>query len=194
MSVENLIGQTVGQCELRELLGIGGMGAVYRSYQKNLKREVAVKVISTSLSQQIGYRERFFLEAQTSAALEDAHIIPIYDFGTQGQISYLVMRLLTGGSLAERIHQHAESNLVPSLLDAVHLLNQLARALDYAHNQGVIQRDIKPANILFDNQGRAFIVDFGIAKLVSGMATLTGTGIVMGSPSYMPRNNGVESR
>jgi len=187
MSIENLIGQTFGQCELRELLGVGGMGAVYRAYQKSLKREVAVKVISTALSQQSGYRERFFREAETAAALEDAHIIPIYDFGTQGQISYLVMRLLTGGSLSERIKQRADTDHpLPSLKETADLLNQLAGALDYAHSQGVIHRDIKPSNIMFDHKGTAFVVDFGVARLVQATTALTGTGTTLGTPLYMP--------
>jgi serine/threonine protein kinase/SH3-like domain-containing protein len=183
MSIENLIGQTFGQCELRELLGVGGMGAVYRAYQKSLKREVAVKVISTALSQQSGYRERFFREAETAAALEDAHIIPIYDFGTQGQISYLIMRLLTGGSLAEHLKQRST---LPSLGEVAHLLGQLASALDYAHSQGVIHRDIKPSNIMFDHKGTAFIVDFGVAHLAQATTVLTGTGTTLGTPLYMP--------
>jgi len=183
MSVDNLIGQTFGQCELRELLGVGGMGAVYRAYQKHLKREVAVKIISTVLSQQSGYRERFFREAETSAALENAHIVPIYDFGTQAQISYLVMRLLTGGSLADHLKQRSA---LPSLGETAKLVSQLAEALDYAHAQGVIHRDIKPNNVMFDNQGTAFIVDFGVAHLVQATTALTGTGTTLGTPLYMP--------
>jgi formylglycine-generating enzyme required for sulfatase activity len=183
MSVDNLIGQTFGQCELRELLGVGGMGAVYRAYQKHLKREVAVKIISTALSREPGYRERFFREAETSAALENAHIVPIYDFGTQAQISYLVMRLLTGGSLADHLKQRSA---LPSLGETAKLVSQLAEALDYAHAQGVIHRDIKPNNVMFDNQGTAFIVDFGVAHLVQATTALTGTGTTLGTPLYMP--------
>jgi serine/threonine protein kinase len=162
MSVDNLSGQTFGQYELKELLGAGGMGAVYRAYQKTLKREVAVKIISTALSQEPGYRERFFREAETAAALEDPHIIPIHDFGTQGAISYLVMRLLTGGSLAEHLKQRST---LPSLGEVAKLLGQLASALDYAHAQGVIHRDIKPSNIMFDNQSTVFVVGFGAVNL-----------------------------
>jgi serine/threonine-protein kinase len=184
MSIDNLSGQTFGQYELRDRLGAGGMGAVYRAYQKNLKREVAVKVISITLSQQSGYVERFLREAETSARLENAHIIPIYDFGTQGPLSYIVMRMLTGGSLTDRLQQRPDST--PSLGEIASLLGQLANALDYAHSQGVIHRDIKPSNVMFDHNGTAFVVDFGVAYLAQATTALTGTGTTLGTPLYMP--------
>src|SRR5512143_484191 len=101
MSIQNLSGQMLGQYELRDLIGVGGMGAVYRGYQVNLKREVAIKVLSPQLAQQAGYIERFNREAETAAALEHRHIIPIHDYGTQRGISYVVMRMLTGGTLED---------------------------------------------------------------------------------------------
>ena len=114
MSAQNLTGQTIGQYELRELLGAGGMGAVYRGYQASLKRLVAVKVLT--LASEPGYVERFNREAEIVAALEHSHIVPIYDYGTQRGVSYVVMRLLTGGSLQERLAQRAAHNRpLPSL-------------------------------------------------------------------------------
>jgi len=186
MNIQNLTGQTLGQYQLRGLLGIGGMGAVYRGLQLSLRREVAVKVLSPQLAQQTGYHDRFIREAETAASLEHQHIIPIYDYGTQQGINYVAMRLLTGGTLADRIRQHMDENhLLPSLAEVAGLLRQLASALDYAHSQGVIHRDIKPSNIMFDNQGNAFIVDFGIAKLIESTTSMTSTGTAMGTPSYM---------
>ena len=183
----DLTGQTLGTYELRALLGMGGMGAVYRGFQPSLKREVAIKVLSGDLAQQSNYVERFTREAEISATLEHAHIIPIFDYGVQGTVSYVVMRLLTGGSLGQRLRQCRENNLpLPSLNETSDLLNQIASALDYAHSQGVIHRDIKPSNIMFDNHGRAFIVDFGIAKITESTANITGTGATMGTPFYMP--------
>ncbi|HEX3049416.1 MAG TPA: serine/threonine-protein kinase, partial [Aggregatilineaceae bacterium] len=184
MSVENLVGQSFGQYELRDLLGVGGMGAVYRGYQKNLERVVAIKVLSAALAGEPGYLERFYREAKMAASLEHNHIVPVYDYGTQRDLSYVVMRLLSGGTLAERIIQQA--NKRPSLGEAARLLDQLASALDYAHSQGVLHRDIKPSNVMFDNQGNAFLVDFGIAKLMGTASGLTGTGVTMGTPAYMP--------
>ncbi len=187
MNVQNLNGQSLGQYELRELLGAGGMGAVYRGYQAGLKRVVAVKVLALGLSSQEGYVERFIREATTAAGLEHPHIVPVYDFGTQEDVSYIVMRLLTGGSLAERLSQNTKAGKpLPSLGEISQLLRELASALDYAHSQGVIHRDVKPGNVMFDTQGGAYLVDFGIAKLSDSTSALTGTGMTVGTPSYMP--------
>src|SRR5690606_13966247 len=109
MSFETLVGQAFGQYELVELLGAGGMGAVYRATQRTLKRMVAVKVLAPSVDGEPGYVERFTREAEVSASLEHSHIVPVYDYGMHGNISYIVMRLLTGGSLAQRLY---ESQLV----------------------------------------------------------------------------------
>ncbi|MDX2075312.1 MAG: protein kinase [bacterium] len=186
MGSDNLKGQMLGQYELRELLGVGGMGSVYRGFQTALKREVAVKVLPSTLAQQPGYIERFTREAETSAALEHPHIVPIVDYGTQRGISYVVMRLLTGGTLAERINQaQADNRGLPSLGETAKLLRELASALDYAHNRGVIHRDIKTSNVMFDNQGNSYLVDFGIAKLMNATNKLTGTGMAVGTPTYM---------
>ncbi|MDX2076314.1 MAG: bifunctional serine/threonine-protein kinase/formylglycine-generating enzyme family protein [bacterium] len=188
MSFDSLAGQTLGQYQLLELLGMGGMGAVFRAYQPNLQREVAVKVLTSALATDPDYMARFTHEATTSASLEHPHIVPVYDFGTDKGMSYVVMRLLTGGSLEERLSQRFADNLpLPAPSEVIDLLKQLASALDYAHSKGVVHRDIKPSNIMFDNRGSAFIVDFGIAKLTnSATSGLTGTGMVMGTPSYMP--------
>ncbi|MBN1681890.1 MAG: SUMF1/EgtB/PvdO family nonheme iron enzyme [Anaerolineae bacterium] len=186
MGIHSLVGQMLGQYELRELLGLGGMAAVYRGYQPNLRRSVAVKVLPPLLANQPGYIERFNREAETAAALEHRHIIPIYDYGTQRGTSYVVMRLLTGGTLADRIEQSMRLKLpLPSLGEVADLLFQLGSALDYAHSQGVIHRDMKPSNVMFDNQGSAYIVDFGIAKLHESTGGLTADGTIMGTPAYM---------
>ncbi len=187
MSQGNLVGQTLGQYQLRELLGVGGMGAVYRAYQVNLKREVAVKIITSDLVANKEAMARFIREAEISAKLEHNNIVPIYDFGTENGITYVVMRLLTGGSLARRIEQRIEdARPLISLGETAELLKQLAGALDYAHSHGIIHRDIKPANIMFDNQGKPYVVDFGIAKLTTAGTAFTQTGAAMGTPSYMP--------
>lgn len=186
MSVENLSGMTLGQYELRDLLGTGGMGAVYLATQKMLERQVVVKVLNVSLTSNPEYLERFRREAKTSAALEHPHIVPVYDYGIQGNISYVVMRLLMGGSLAERLsHSRDTGRPLPSLPETAQIVRQLASALDYAHSQGVIHRDVKTSNVMFDEQGTAFLVDFGIAKLTHATSALTGTGMAMGTPSYM---------
>ncbi len=186
MSVDNLVGQTLGQYQLRELLGAGGMGAVYLAYQANLKREVAVKVLPTGLAEQAGYIERFNREAEIAAKLEHPNIVPIYDYGTQNSISYVVMRRLGGGSLAQRLAPREDGTPVkPSVGETMNFLRQLASALDYAHSHQVVHRDIKPGNVMFDNHGSAYLVDFGIAKMLDSASNLTGTGMMVGTPSYM---------
>jgi serine/threonine-protein kinase len=180
MAVDNLVGVTLGKYELRERLGAGGFGAVYRGYQASLNREVAVKVLRTDMARDPDFVERFNREARIAASLEHAHIVPIYDHGTQDDISYVVMRLLTGGSLEDRLRHR-----VPSLTDCAVILDQLAAALDYAHSKSIVHRDIKLSNVMFDEQGSAFLVDFGIAKLLTSTSALTGTGMAMGTPSYM---------
>lgn len=185
-NIKDLAGQRFGQYELRALIGVGGMGAVYRAHQASLRRDVAVKVLPPSFATQAGYTERFLREAQIAAGLEHAHIVPVYDYGVQGGINYVVMRLLTGGSLADRL-QLSEANdaNLPSLAETAGVIKKLAAALDYAHSRGVIHRDIKASNVMFDEQGSPFLVDFGIAKLLGATTSLTGTGVAMGTPSYM---------
>jgi serine/threonine protein kinase len=183
MSFDNLIGSTFGSYQLLEMIGRGGMATVYRARQVNLRREVAIKVLLPSLSSSDPqFNERFHREAQTSAALEHAHIIPIYDYGIENHYIYLAMRLLTGGTLSDRLHAQ---NKLPSLSEVIEITRQLASALDYAHSRGVIHRDIKGSNVLFDQQGSAYLSDFGIAKLLDSGTAITGTGTVMGTPSYM---------
>ena len=186
MQEQDLSKQMIGQYELRELLGEGGMGAVYRAYQVNLKREVAIKVLPAKLAVSPGYLERFSREAATAASLEHAHIIPVYDYGSYQNITYIVMRLLTGGTLSQRVAQHqANGHKYLALGEIAIILHQLASALDYAHSRGVIHRDIKPGNVMFDNHGSAYLVDFGIARLMEVTTHLTATGAMVGTPLYM---------
>src|SRR5207248_1910345 len=112
--------------------------------------------------------------------LQHAHILPVYDFGREGEIIYLAMRLVEGGSLDQRLRQGP----LP-LSTTAKLLTQIGSALTYAHNEGVVHRDLKPNNILMDKMGSPYLTDFGIAKMVEGSVTLTATGAVMGTPPYM---------
>lgn len=186
MASQNLSGSTLGKYELRQVIGVGGMASVYQAHQSNLERLVAVKILSQALTNEPGYAERFNREAKTAASLEHPNIVPVYDYGTHEQITYVVMRLLTGGTVGERLHHQQQNGLeLPSLSEISQLLRQVASALDYAHSLGVIHRDIKPSNIMFDNRGTPYVVDFGIAKLLEGSANMTSTGMVMGTPAYM---------
>ncbi len=181
MNGQNLSGQTLGQYELKELIGRGGMGAVYRGYQPTLDRSVAIKVMSLSVVNEPGYAERFNREAKIVASLEHPQIVPLYDYGISGDVSYVVMRLLTGGSLEDRMRRGERL----SLTEIATLLRQITAALEYAHSRGLIHRDIKPSNVMFDGRGDAYLVDFGIAKLLQSSQVLTTHTALLGTPSYM---------
>ena len=176
-----LIGKTLnnGNYEVRELIGKGGMATVYLGYQKNVDRQVAIKVLSAQASMDAEFKERFELEAKTIARLQHPHILPLYDYGAEDDILYLVMAYLSGGTLENRI---ARGEI--TLADIERILREIGGAIDYAHRQGIVHRDIKPANILFDGEGHALLTDFGIVKLTERSAGLTGTNVV-GTPAYM---------
>ncbi len=188
MSVDHLVGHQLGQYTLNDVLGSGGMGAVYRAYQPSLTRDVAIKVLPTDLADQPGYLARFAKEARISASLEHAHIVPVYDYGVQDKQSYVVMRLLTGGTLGDWLRDAEQGKRPrPTLEQTVQILKQLADALDYAHQRGVVHRDVKPGNIMFDDVGNVYLVDFGIAKLGRPDTPTTGTDPLptLGTPAYM---------
>jgi serine/threonine protein kinase len=183
-TLRQLTGESIGQYDLKELYGTGGMGAVYRAHQRNLERDVAFKVMSLAYAMQSEFVERFYREAKLAASLEHPHIVPIYDYGAMEEWQYVVMRLLTGGSLAERIDQM--KGQPPSIEETSSLLTQLAGALDYAHSRNIVHRDIKSNNIMFDSHGTAYVVDFGIAKLIQDTSTrLTADGMTVGTPTHM---------
>lgn len=182
----DLSGRILGQYQIIERIGVGGMAAVYRAYQSKLRREVALKILPDALAENPQYEERFEREAATAASLEHPHIVPIFDYGTDHGISYVAMRLLTGGSLGDRMANREKQGAdLPSLSEIARLLKQVGSALDYAHGRGVIHRDIKPSNIMFDDQGNPFIVDFGIAKVLHATSGITSTGQAMGTPAFM---------
>jgi serine/threonine protein kinase len=176
----DLIGQRLGQYEVTAFLGEGGMAAVFRARQTSMKRDVAIKVIKTGLVDMEEFTRRFEQEAQTAASLSHPHILKVFDYGQRGDMVYLVMELLTGGSLAQVLR-----NGPMAFRQASRVLDQVASALDYAHSKGVIHRDLKPENILLDEAGNVFLSDFGLAKLLSSSRSLTQSGILVGTPSYM---------
>jgi len=186
VDIRRLAGQRLGQYVLEELIGLGGMSAVYRAYQPSLEREVAIKVLAIQLAADTDYQQRFVLEARTAAALEHPHIVPIHDYGAQDALVYVVMRLFTGGSLAQRLRYSQEGgHPLPSPAEAADLLDTLADALAYAHERGIIHRDIKPSNVVFDRQGTPHLVDFGIARIMNADLGLTAAGTTIGTPNYM---------
>jgi hypothetical protein len=166
--------------EIIEELGRGGMAMVYRAKDRQLEREVAVKVLPFSLAFDTEFVERFQREARTAAQLEHPNIISIYRVGRSGRVIYFVMKFLRGGSLSSVLG--ARKKLTPP--EIRRLLSEAGGALGYAAQRGIVHRDIKPDNIMFDEFGQSVLTDFGIAKAASGQK-LTGTGMSIGTPHYM---------
>ena len=184
----DLTGQTLGSCILEKHIGQGGMGAVYLARQTRPARKVAVKVLLPNLAMNSQVYQEFFTrfrrEADVIARLEHVNIMPIYEYGEQGGLAYLVMPYLTGGSLRDVLARKGAL----TLQEAVTYIDQAASALDYAHAQGVIHRDLKPANFLLHADGRLVLADFGIARIMaegSVGVTLTSPGSMLGTPEYM---------
>jgi serine/threonine protein kinase len=171
--------------DVLEELGRGGMAIVFKARERQLERDVAIKVLPFSLAFDKEFVERFEREARTSAKLEHPNIIPIYRVGKSGRVTYFVMKFLRGQPLSSVLA--ARGSLPPGEIRQV--LAQVASALAYAHKSGIVHRDIKPDNIMFDEHGLAVVTDFGIAKAATG-GKLTGTGMSIGTPHYMSPEQG----
>ncbi|HSG15595.1 MAG TPA: protein kinase, partial [Anaerolineae bacterium] len=179
--MENRTDQSLKGYELLERIGSGGYGAVYRAYQSTIGREVAVKVILPHFANQPDFIRRFEAEAQLIARLEHLHIVPLYDYWREPDGAYLVMRWLRGGSAKDALGRRPFS-----LESTALLLEQVTAALSVAHVAGVVHRDLKPSNILLDEEGNAYLADFGIA---ADLRREVGIGredeATMGSPAYL---------
>jgi hypothetical protein len=191
MNIKELIGTTLGNCTIEHIIGQGGMGAVYLAQQSRPARTVAVKVLipisGLDLEQQRIFLERFRREADTIAKLEHNNILPIYEYEealVDGQrLAYLVMPYLRGGTLRERIDEYKGQARHFELSTIASYISQIADALSYAHSLGVIHRDIKPGNLLFHQDGRLLLSDFGIVRLIA-MPSLTTAGSFLGTAEY----------
>lgn len=179
-------GLTLGRYELGQRIAQGGMAEVYLGYDRRVKRQVAVKVL---YGRDESFVRRFEREALAVGALSHDHILPLYDFGEQRPWYYLVMPYVEGGTLREYLLKRKRLNLE----EAASFTDQIASALQYAHEQGVMHRDVKPSNILLRPDGYAYLVDFGLAKAMMGGVALTNSGAMVGTPEYMApeQSNGV---
>jgi tetratricopeptide (TPR) repeat protein/tRNA A-37 threonylcarbamoyl transferase component Bud32 len=169
---------TAGRYELKSPIGRGGMATVYLAHDPRFRRDVAVKIMRDTFDDPL-MLARFEREAQTIAALEHPAIVPVYDYGEENGRPYLVMRYMSGGTLADRLG----AGPLP-VAQVVTILERIGSALERAHALGVIHRDLKPSNIMFDQYGDAFLGDFGIARLTEAAVTLTGEAVI-GTPAYM---------
>lgn len=179
MSELNLVGKSLGNCQIVAEVGRGGMAVVYRAYQSTLGRYVAIKVLPPHLAYDGEFVARFQREAQAAANLRHPNIVTIFDVGQQDGLYYIVMQYLEGRTLKEVIEQ--DSPLPPERV--AHIVEQVASALDYAHRY-LVHRDIKPDNIFVGEKDHVTLTDFGIAKAASG-TRLTQTGVLIGTPQYM---------
>src|SRR4026207_1467538 len=174
-----LLGE-LGDYELLEEIGRGGQGVVFRARQKSLNRIVALKVISLGQWASKAHLKRFRLEAEAAARLEHPGIVPIHEVGERDGSCYFSMKFVEGGQLDEV----ARREPMP-IRRAVELIAKVARTLHYAHEHGILHRDIKPGNILLDAKGEPHLTDFGLARLVESESTVTRTLEALGTPSYM---------
>lgn len=173
---------TIGRYQVEKELGRGGMGIVYKAYDPEIKRYVAVKVLPREFTAIPKFRERFQQEAEFVARLHHESIVSIYDFGNHEGQPFIVMRYLPGGTLAHRL----ESGTRLTLRMMAPIIDQIATALGVAHQQNIVHQDVKPANIIFDEQGQAFLSDFGIAVIAEAAAAVAGLERnLSGTPEYM---------
>jgi basic membrane protein A and related proteins len=185
MSNVNLVGQTLGgRYQIQSLIGQGGMASVYKAYDPNLRRAVAIKVIHPHLANNPEFFHRFEEEATSVAKLRHPNIVDVFDFNHEGEIYYMVMEFVMGETLQTRLHRLNASKRRLNVNEAVLFTEEVCDAAFYAHQRGMIHRDIKPANIMLDVNGKAILMDFGIARMVGG-SQHTATGAVLGTVLYM---------
>lgn len=185
-------GAVLGQYEIKEMIGRGGMGTVYKAYQPLLDRHVAIKVLPSKLSEDQEFLKRFYREAKTLAGLSHPNIVAIYDMGRENGQIYFVMEFIEGVTLRKMIESR---KLSPE--EALGIVPQLCGALEYAHTKGVVHRDIKPENIMLDQNGQVKIADFGLARIVRGdtfVESITKSNEIMGTYDYMAPEQRVRSK
>ncbi|MAS33304.1 MAG: hypothetical protein CL610_04820 [Anaerolineaceae bacterium] len=182
----------LGKFQIIERLGRGGMAEVYRGYHATLDRYVAIKVLHAFLADDPEFKDRFHREAQNVARLKHPHIVQVYDFDfdPEGESYYMVMELIDGQTLKDRLFSMAQEGRMLPYEEAVRIIREAAGALAYAHSHSMIHRDVKPANLMFDRDDRVVLTDFGIAKIVTG-AQFTASGGMVGTPAYMAPEQGL---
>ena len=169
----------IGKYEVECVVGEGSMGVVYRAVDPLINRRVAIKVMSDAVAQDTALRDRFLREAQTAGSLQHPNVVTIYDFGEVEDHLFIAMEYVEGNDLADLLSK----NVAIPIIEALDLIVGLLNGLAYAHKRGIIHRDIKPANVRVDSEGKARLMDFGVAHLAS--SDMTSTGMLLGTPAYM---------
>lgn len=182
--MSSLVGKSLDKFRIVERIGAGGMATVFKAYQPNLDRYVAVKVLPSYHARDPIFVKRFVQEARSVAKLAHPNIVQIHDFGEQENITFIVMEYVDGGTLKDRLKRTL------SIPEAVDFMIQAAEGLDCAHRHGIIHRDVKPANMLLRKDGYLLLSDFGIAKILEGTTNLTRAGTGIGTPQYMSPEQG----
>jgi len=177
----HLSGKSLGQYQIIEPIGSGGMAQIYRAYQPSVKRDVVIKLLSPTFQDDPGFVKRFAQEVDVVAHLQHPQIIPVYDFGEQNGDVFIVMAYMRGGTLADRITR-SQGGLPDK--ETIRLFGLIAKGLDYAHIKGIVHRDLKPNNILMDEDDNPYLADFGLAKFTEGKIELTNT-MMTGTAAYM---------
>jgi serine/threonine protein kinase/Tol biopolymer transport system component/ABC-type branched-subunit amino acid transport system substrate-binding protein len=180
----NLVGQTLGAYRIIEQIGRGGMATVYKAYEPALDRYVAIKVLPQYFAHDPDFVARFEREAKAVAKLNHPNILPVYSVGQEAGLSYIAMRYVEAGTLKEMLDQPLD------LKTTADILGQIGRALDYAHQRGVVHRDVKPTNVLMAEGKWALLTDFGLARMVESSVQLTKSGVGVGTPAYMSPEQG----
>lgn len=177
---------------LQSEIGRGGMASVYLAVQESFDRPVAIKIMNPVLAADPTFSQRFIREAKLMAQLSHPHIVPVFDIGTHGNLHYMSMEHIAGGTLKQRLQEGLEDH------DIERIIAEIAAALDHAGDQDIIHRDVKPDNIMFRRDGSAVLMDFGIARPLQGDDAMTQMGTIVGTPKYMSpeqhRGKGVDSR
>lgn len=176
--LNSLVGKSLGQFRIVERIGAGGMATVFKAYQSTLDRYVAVKVLPTYHARDPVFVKRFGQEARSVAKLAHPNIVQIHDFGSEGDITYIVMEYVDGGTLKDRL------KMALPVAEAADYIIQAAEGLECAHRNGIVHRDVKPANMLLRKDGHLLLSDFGIAKILEGTTNITRAGAI-GTPQYM---------
>src|SRR6185437_7465132 len=186
---EFAVGALVAGYRLEEQIGRGGMAVVYRAHDLRLERDVAMKILAPALAQDEAFRQRFIRESRAAAAVDDAHIIPVYEAGDASGILFIAMRFVRGGDVRSLVDR--EGPLAPA--KATEIISQVSSALDAAHARGLVHRDVKPANMLLeaspdrDRPDHVYLADFGLTKAALGAPAsgLTATGQFLGTLDYV---------